>query len=542
MLLHADKSGWRNSKGNFMSASMKSVPAAGITGPALRALARARVAQWDARARRPEPSQLKILLSHCRTAANTEFGRAHDLGSVRSYEDFKSRVPLRTYAEFEPYLERMRRGARDVLWPGLIPYYGQSSGSSNTQALHKFLPISWEQIRWQKKAGFDLISRYLMLSGDRGFTGGFSLGLFPPSVLKPESPGVSVGSNPGIMLRHVPRAARLITLPRPAVRDITDYDQKLGAIAEAYLNHDVRSISGTTCWFSVMFDRLLETARGRGIKADTVGQIWPNLRVLFGGGVHAGPYRKIIHERVGHPVVLMDNYNATEGGIFAATDRLDEDGMLMVPDRGVFYEFVPRAEHGKPDASRVPLWKVEPGVDYSVVLTTSSGLFGYYIGDFVRFSSIFPHRMEFAGRASGVLSLTQELTSYIEIERSFTAAIEKHGSVVVDYSASSEVGVDSTGKGRYVFFAEFEKAPQDLDAFVATVDAELCLENRVYREHRSRNVAILPPRLVPLPPGATKKFMNALGYGSVQNKFPRIIDERRRDLLSSMAGTGMDGK
>ena len=514
---------------------LKTIPGSALTGPALRAMSRARVAQWNSRARNPEKAQLQILLKHCRTAAETEFGRAHGLGSVRSYEDFKARVPLRTYAEFEPDLERMRNGARDVLWPGLIPYYGQSSGSSNTAALHKFLPISREQIRWQQRAAFDLVARYLTLAGDRGFTSGYNLGLFPPSVLKPESPGVHVGSNPGIMLRYVPRAAKLTTLPRPPLRDLADYDQKLAAMADAYFDYDVHSISGTTCWFTLMFDHLLAAAAKRGHRATKIAEIWPNLRVLFGGGVHAGPYRKIIEERVGHPVVLIDNYNATEGGVFAATDRLGEDGMLMLPDRGVFFEFVPRSQHGKPYATRVPLWKVEPDVDYSVVLTTSSGLFAYFIGDYIRFSSIFPHRMEFAGRASGMLSLTQELTSFIEIERSFSDAVDRHACTIVDYTASSEVGVDETGKGRYVFFVEFDQNPGNLSSFTEAVDVELCRQNRVYREHRSRNVAILPPRLVALPRGTSRKFMDALGYDSVQNKYPRIIDEKKRDLLISLS-------
>ena len=514
---------------------LKSVPASSITGRALMAAAQVRVAQWNLRARSPERVQLKTLLKHCKTAESTEFGRAHGFEQIKSYEDFKSQVPLRTYADFEPYLERMRKGARDVLWPGLIPYYGQSSGSSSTAALHKFLPISLEQIRWQKKAAFDLVARYVTLTGDKNFPGGYSLGLFPPSLLKTESPGVSVGSNPGIMLRHVPAAAKFMTIPQPPVRDIADYDHKLNVIASEYFNYNVHSISGTSCWFSIFFDRLLAEAKSRGVNASTVGEIWPELRVLFGGGVNAEPYRKIIDERVGHPVVLMDNYNATEGGIFSATDRLDAPGMLMVPDRGVFYEFVPRAEHGKPYPKRLPLWKVETNQDYSVVLTTSSGLFGYYIGDFVRFTSTFPHRMEFAGRASGVLSLTQELTSYIEIERAVMAACEACACSVVDYSASSEIGEAGAGKGNYVLFVEFDRDPIHASSFAAAFDQELCNQNRVYREHRAGDVAILPPRVVAVPRGTMKKFMEKLGYNSVQNKFPRIIDERKRDLLGSLA-------
>jgi hypothetical protein len=436
----------------------------------------------------------------------------------------------------------MRNGARDILWPGLIPYYGLSSGSSNTSAIHKFLPISLEQIRWQKKAAFDLLARYLSLSGDRRFPTGFNLGLFPPSLLQTESRGVQVGSNPGIMLRYIPAFAKFGSIPRPPTRDIADYEQKITAIAENYLHYDVRSIAGTSCWFTILFDRVLAAARDRGIHAATISEIWPNLSVLFGGGIYAEPYKKLIAERVGRPFILMDNYNATEGGIFATTDSLTEPGLLVLPDRGVFFEFVPRNEHGKTNATRVPLWEVEPGVDYSVVLTTSSGLFGYYIGDFVRFLSVFPHRLEFAGRASGVLSLTQELTSFLEIERSVSKANEIHNCTTVDYAASAEVGIGASGKGRYVFFIEFDRNPKNFDSYLSTLDATLCEQNRVYGEHRAKDVAILAPRLVPLLAGATRQFMQVLGQSSMQNKFPRIIDAKRMELLNTFAQTKSGSK
>ncbi len=501
------------------------------------AAAKLRVAQWNRTAGSIEGlqrAQEATLLAHCEKTAQTEFGRKHSLGSVRSYRDFKDRVPLRTYADFEADLVRMRNGATNVLYPGLIPYYGQSSGTSSTAALNKFLPISMEQIRWQQRAGFDVIARYLDLTNDRSLTGGYILGLLPPGIVKREGP-VGVASNPGIMQLHVPWVARRMQLPLPAVRDIEDYDRKLSTMAESYLDHDVRGLTGTTCWFSILFDRVIAAARARGRKVDTVSEIWPNLRVLIGGGVHAEPYRKIIQDRVGRPIVLIDNYNATEGGLFAATDRLDDPGMMMIPDRGVFFEFIPRSEHGKPNPTRLPLWKVEPNVDYSVALTTSSGLAGYYIGDVIRFSSIFPHRMEFAGRTAGVLSVTQELTTSLELERAVTEASRNQPCSLIDFAASSEVGIDGTAKGRYIFFCEFDRAPTDLQLFTNAVDKELCSQNRVYREHRAKDVAILAPVVVALAQGSTRRFMTTLGMNSVQNKFPRIVDEGRRELLRSFA-------
>lgn len=519
-----------------MQKELKRVPGSQVTGPVMMAMARRRVAQWDALALSPQNVQLNTLMSHCHTAAQTQFGRDHQLGMVRSYEDFKRQVPIRKYADFEPYIDRMKLGQRDILWPGLITYFGCSSGTSHTAAKNKFLPISYQQIRWQQKAGFDLIARYLTLTDDRTFTSGYSIGLFPPSVLKPEGPGVVVGSNPGIMMRHLPIPARIATLPRPPLRDIENYDEKLSIMARSFLSHDIRSISGTTCWFSIFFDRVLEEANKSGRSFERIEQLWPNLKVLFGGGIYARPYLKLIEERVGRPVALMDNYNASEGGLFAVTDRLNEDGMLMIPDRGVFFEFVPMAEENSSNPTRVPLWQVELGVVYSVVLTTSSGLFAYAIGDYVRFTSVFPHRMEFAGRASGVLSLTQELTTSIEIERAVERAISKQPCKVVDYSAAAEVGVGGAGKGRYVLYAEFTEPPHDSTGFIQEFDRSLREQNRVYNEHRKNDVGILPPRLVALPIGTGQRFMAALGFSSVQTKYPHIIDERKRGVLLSLIG------
>ena len=178
---------------------------------------------------------------------------------------------------------------------------------------------------------------------------------------------------------------------------------------------------------------------------------------------------------------------------------------------------------------------MEHGAEYSVVLTTSSGLFAYYIGDFVRFVSVFPHRIVFAGRASGMLSLTQELMTNFEIETAVAAAANAEPCTLIDFTASSEVDIDGTARGRYVLFAEFERAPKDLPSLARAFDAGLCQQNRVYREHRAKDVAILPPVVIPLARGATRRFMEELGQTSVQHKFPRIIDERRRDILRRFA-------
>lgn len=497
------------------------------------AAARVRVARWDATLKSPRllrRAQEQTLLAHVRAAARTEIGRAHGFERIRTHADFARQVPVRTYAEHEPFLERMRAGARDVLYPGFVYYWGQSSGTSHTAAKNKFLPISGEQIRWQRLAGFDVLARYLARSGDRTLPGGYMLGLFPPSTIERVGP-VGIASNPGIMQRDLPWVARRMQLPRPPVRDIADYDQKLDAIAEAYLDHDVRMLSGTTCWFSVLFDRLLEAARRRGRRVEHVADVWPELRLLLGGGVPAEPYRKLVEARVGRPLTLLESYSATEGGFFAAADESGDSSMLVMPDRGVFFELVARADVGSSVARRVPLWDVEPGVDYALILTTCSGLFAYDIGDFVRFDHVYPHRLRFVGRAAGVLSLTQELTTTLEIERAVAHAARVTGATCVDFAAAPETGVDGTAKGRYLLLVELATPPSDLGAFARAFDDELCAQNRVYREHRAKDVAIVAPLVVPLAPGATQRFVRELGPSSLQQKFPRILDPERSARL-----------
>ena len=351
--------------------------------------------------------------------------------------------------------------------------------------------------------------------------------------MKQEGP-VTITSNPSIQSLRMPAFTKPAHLPELDVRRIDDYDERLTAIVDRYFDYDVRAIAGTTCWFSLLFDRLLEAARDRGYEVETVSDIWPNLRVLAGGGVSPEPYIPVINERLGRDdVALIDTYNATEGGVYACSDFSGERGMLMIPDRGVFYEFVPMEEIDDAWPTRVPLWEVEKDRLYAIHVTTLSGLYSYRLGDIVRFPSVDPVRIEFAGRLAGCLSTTQELTTHIEIQRSVEFALAETGLSTVDYAAGGDIGADGTGLSRYVLFAEFDGAePSSPAEFVAKFDEELCRQNRVYREHRDGDVAILPPVMEVMPKGTVRRFLELLN--NVQSKFPRILDDDRKDTLRSL--------
>jgi hypothetical protein len=507
-------------------------------GQALLVAARVRVALWDRALRHVEEVQTKQLRRILEHAKNTTFGRRHGFADIRTWEQYAARVPVGDYDSHAPAFEAMRAGESGILVPERIKYFGNSSGSS-TKGKPKFLPISERQIAFQRGSAADALYRYLVWSGEDDFTGGFTLGLFPPTTMRREGP-VLITTNPSLQSIKMPAFTRVCQIPERDIREVADYDKKLELIADRYLDYDVRAVAGTTCWFSILFDKLLAAARRRGRRAEHVSDLWPNLRVLLGGGVSADPYLPVIRQRMGRDdVVLVDTYNATEGGIFACSDHTGEPGMLMIPDRGVFFEFVPVEEAGDLTGMgqwprRVPLWGVETGKLYAIHVTTVSGLYSYRLGDLVRFTSTDPLRIEFAGRINGCLSTTQELTTHVEIQRAVEYALSKVPATTVDYGCGADVGVGGTSRSRYVLFVEFEgEGPADLAAFAAAFDEGLCKENRVYREHRKDDVAIFPPEVVVLPRGSVKRFMQEIGNTSVQSKFPRILDDERKRMLRS---------
>ena len=504
-----------------------------VAGWAMLQAARFSVRRWDAALADVERVQQAALMDIVSAAKDTEFGRKHDFSAIRTYDDFARRVAVGNYDTFSPYIERMRKGERGLICSDFIQYFGNSSGSSQ-EGRQKFLPIGASQIRHQQRTGADLVMRYLQHSGEANFLGRYTLALFPPTTMKPDGP-VLITSNPALMITQLPLFAKPIYLPGPHIRTIGDYNEKMRLIAETYMDHDVGAVTGTTCWFPVLFETVLRVARERGRKVNGIVDIWPNLRVLLGGGVSAQPYMPLLRRLMGrNDFTLVDSYNATEGGIYAADDFSGNPGMLMLPHRGTFFEFVPLDERDTLNPTRVPLWRVEVDQPYSIVVTTVSGLYAYELGDIVRFTSTKPHRLEFMGRTRGCLSVTQELTTHVEIERAVAHAIEKVPCRTIDFGAAADVGTDGSGKSRYVLYVEFDAAaaPANLDDFAAAFDEGLCLVNRVYREHRTGDVAILAPRVVPLVTGGAQRYLETVTRGNVQGKFPRIVDDSRKAKLA----------
>lgn len=518
---------------------LKKPPYPGVVGAAFWSLAELRMRSWDRALVHLEETQLEMMRLVAAANGPSEYGRKHGLDRTYSYEQWKRNVPLADYDSYFPYIERMMLGEHDVLVKGGVTYFGNSSGSS-TGGRSKFLPITLQQIELTKKASADAAQRYVVAHRDLAFTSGYQIAILPPPNFKHQGP-VIVSNNPAIMSVHMPLIAQPLQLPRGPIKLEPDINTKLEKIAAEYFDYDICGIAGTTCWFSLLFDKVLAEAKKRGLPGNTVQEVWPNLRVGFGGGVAAGPYIGVIRERIGNPNFrLVDTYNATEGGLYACTDFTGEPGMRMIPDRGVFFEFVKLEDYGTTDSPRrYALHEVEQNQNYVLYVSTVSGLSAYRLGDIVRFPTLWPHRMEFAGRLSGCLSTTQELTTHVEIQEAFEYALKKFPRTTRDYTCGADVGVNGTAKSQYNLFAEFEDDVPDfpVEAFAEAFDEGLCKINRVYREHRVNDAAILRARFTPMPKGTIGRFMGEGALNNVQAKFPRILSDAQKDRLRQLIGS-----
>ena len=500
-------------------------------------LARARALQRALRARDPRPSQERTLRRLVARARRTAFGRRYDFDGIRDVHSFRERLPVLRYADVESWFERALDGERDVVWPGLIPYFAWSSGTTSGR---KYLPISMDQVRQQRINAFDPIATYLCATRDAGLMDGRAIFLGGASELQERSGGVRVGVNTGIMQNHVPALLRKRHLPSERTRAIGDWDQKMEALARESVDADVRFMAGCPSWFPGIFERVLEEARSRGRNAKTIFDVWPNFRMMTGGGINYEPYRPILEKYLGGRARYVDLYNATEGGILGVQDDPDDPAMLLIPDNDVYYEFVPIAEIGAASPRRFSLWETEPDVVYGLLVTTNAGIFSYLIGDCLRFTRTFPHRFTFEGRVGGWLNVVGELVSQAEVERAVARAALDSEITLADFTVSADVGIDGAGAARHVLFVE-SAAPATLsalDRFARVFDAELFANNGDYAAHRACRASLHGPVAIPLRRGAFHDWMKARGKLGEQNKVPRILlDVSLRSALEALGAS-----
>ena len=470
----------------------------------------------------PVAAQERTLFRLLHRAAATAFGQAHDFAHLRTVGEYQRAVPLRRYDDFwrdwwQPRFPRLT----DCTWPGTIPYFALSSGTST--GVTKYIPLSPAMMRSNQRAGADLLAHFMRdRPGSRLFAGrSFMLGGSTDVVQ--EAPGIFSGDLSGIAVKEMPRWARARAFPPADLALIADWEEKVAKLAPAALKADLRLIGGTPSWLLIFFDRL---AALRPDSQGRLGALFPDLELLIHGGVSFVPYRQRFAELLaGSPAETREVYPASEGFI-AFADRPGEAGLRLTLDTGLFYEFVPLAELDSAHPTRHWLATVETGIDYAIVLTTCAGLWSYVIGDTVRFVDRQPPRLIVTGRTSYMLSAFGEHVIDLEIEQAVAVAAAAIGTAVSDFSVGAVFPARAGDLGGHLYVVEFAGGvPDDVACgrFTAVLDASLQAANADYRAHRVGGFGLRAPALLPMPPGGFATWMKQRGKLGGQNKVPRIV-------------------
>ena len=519
------------------TAAVQSGPMIDAT-PLLRAYARRRrmqLAGEDAVARQEEQ-----LLRLVRRAAETPFGRAHDFANIQRLADYQSRVPLRRYEDFwRDWWQPRFPLLANVTWPDAIPYAAVSSGT--TSGASKSIPVSAAMLRANRCAARDVLVHHVTHRPHSRVLGGKSFLLGGSTDLQQEAPGIFSGDLSGIAAASAPWWAHMLTFPPQAVALMRDWDAKIAACIERAAGVDIRCITGTPSWLLILFDRHA-AARGAPPTART---LYPNLELIVHGGVNFAPYRdRFVALLADSHAELREVYPASEGFI-AIADQGPADGLRLIVDNGLFFEFVPVEELGAPSPRRFWLSNVDLDVNYAIVLTTCAGLWGYLLGDTVRFVSRRPPRLVITGRTSYMMSAFGEHLIGEELEDAVATAARNIAADVRDFAVGAVFPEHAGELGGHLFVVEFEATPDDVRVatFADALDRRLASLNDDYRAHRAEGFGMAAPKAQVVPPGFFGSWMRARGRVGGQNKVPRVINDREifADLRSFVASDRNSG-
>jgi hypothetical protein len=460
--------------------------------------------------------QQKTFSNLIHDAKATAFGTDHNFASINSYEDFKKQVPVRDYEELRPYIERVTKGEANVLWPGKPAYLAKTSGTTSGV---KYIPISKESMPEHIKAARNALLSYIHETGKADFVDGKMIFLQGSPVLS-EKEGISVGRLSGIVAHHVPEYLQKNRMPSYETNCIEDWEQKVDAIVQETVKEDMRLISGIPPWCQMYFDRLSAVSGGKKVK-----DIFPNFKLFVHGGVNYEPYRARMEEVIGTKIDSIETYPASEGFI-AFQDSQKEKGLLLMVDAGIFYEFIPSEEFFNDNPTRINLKDVELERNYALILNTSAGLWGYSLGDTIKFVSKNPYKIAVTGRIKHYISAFGEHVIGEEVEQALMSVAAEEGVDVIEFTVAPQVTPKASELPYHEWFIEFGNEPKDLSAFSLKVDKALQKKNIYYFDLIEGNI------LQPLVIRSLKKdtfinYMRSQGKLGGQNKVPRLSNDRK---------------
>lgn len=458
--------------------------------------------------------QENILKELLKTVKLTEFGKDHKLEQVSMYEEFLQAVPIRDYELFKPYIEKIKEGKHNVLWKGKPIYLAKTSGTTSGV---KYIPISKESISNHINSARNALLCYIAESGNSQFTDGKMIFLSGSPVLDRVG-GIPTGRLSGIVNHHVPSYLRRNQLPSYETNCIEDWESKLDAIVAETIKQDMSLISGIPPWMQMYFDRLMEKT-GKKIK-----DIFPNFSVLVHGGVNFEPYRQKLFDSIGQKIAAVETFPASEG-FFAFQDSQHAEGLLLNTNSGIFFEFVPAGEIFSANPTRLSLKDVKVGENYALIVNSNAGLWGYNIGDTVKFVSTNPYRLVVTGRTKHFISAFGEHVIGEEVEYSLIKAAEEEGVHITEFTVAPFVH-QGKGKSYHEWFIEFENAPADMSRFADRVDNYLRQKNIYYNDLITGNI-LLPLHIRSVKKNGFIDYMKSIGKLGGQNKVPRLSNDRR---------------
>ncbi len=467
----------------------------------------------------PAEIQHKVLKHLTTRAADTEWGIAHGYTTMRSYEDFNRQVPVQTYEDAKPYIERMRHGEKDVLWPGQVRWYAKSSGTTNDKS--KFIPVSREGLqRVHYAGGTDCVASYLHNNPQSRFFSGKGLILGGSHAPNYNLKNSLVGDLSAILIENINPLVNLIRVPDKQIALLNDFEEKVERIAQSTLHANITNISGVPSWMLAVLKRVLEVSGKTGLE-----EVWPNLEVFFHGGISFTPYRELYKQLISSDKMhYVETYNASEGFFGVQTDPSTSSMTLML-DYDVFYEFIPMEEFGRENPRVVPLEGVELGKNYAMLISTSCGLWRYLIGDTVKFTNNSPYQFVITGRTKHFINAFGEELIVDNAEKGLARASAETGARVLDYTAAP-VFMDANAKCRHQWLIEFEQQPDSLTRFAEVLDNALQEINSDYEAKRYKDMTLQQLEVIAARKGLFHQWLKNKGKLGGQHKVPRLSNTR----------------
>ncbi|GAA4450293.1 GH3 auxin-responsive promoter family protein [Rurimicrobium arvi] len=459
--------------------------------------------------------QSAILQQLLKNGKLTLFGKDHHMEDVKEYEEFRQAIPVRDYEGIRHYIDQIKSGTENVLWRGKPMYFAKTSGTTSGV---KYIPISKDSISNHIDTAKYALLNYMAETGRPEFADGKMIFLSGSPTLERVG-GIPTGRLSGIVNHFVPGYLRRNQMPSFETNCIEDWETKLHKIVTETSKQDMRLISGIPPWMQMYFDWLSEANEGKKIK-----ELFPNLQVIVHGGVNFQPYRAKLMESLGGNVDTIETFPASEG-FFAFQDSQKDEGLLLNTNSGIFFEFIPAAEIFSENPRRLTLKDVQLGENYALIVNSNAGLWGYNIGDTVKFLSLDPYRIVVTGRIKHFISAFGEHVIAEEVEYAMRIAAEKHGAHIIEFTVAPMIQTTDGSLPYHEWLVSFEQAPDDLTAFATTLDETLRQKN-VYYDDLLRGAILQTLKVTPMHPHAFIEYMKSIGKLGGQNKVPRLSNDR----------------